>query len=210
MRRMFDRAMHSSRGLIHVGANAGQERLLYEDHDLTVFWVEPIPKVFAELETNIASMPLQRCARALVAEEDGQELVFNISSNGGASSSILDLAGHRDIWPDVVYVEQLKLRSTTLPTLIAAEGIDVGQHDMLVLDTQGSELLILKGAASLLHGFQYIKTEVADFESYVGCAKRDEITQFLANYGFAEFAEEQLAERRTGGRYFDILYRRAN
>ena len=40
--------------------------------------------------------------------------------------------------------------------------------DALVMDTQEPELLILKGAEPMLSQFKYIKTEAADFESYVG------------------------------------------
>jgi len=34
------------KGVIHVGANTGQERLIYESRQLNVFWVEPIPNVY--------------------------------------------------------------------------------------------------------------------------------------------------------------------
>jgi hypothetical protein len=143
-----------------------------------------------------------------VTDEDGQKLTLHIASNDGASSSILDLADHRDIWPDVHYVDEVRLESISLPTLLSTERLRAEQYDMLTLDTQGSELLILKGAVPLLGGFRYIKTEVADFESYVGCARRHEVTAFLAAHGFDEWAVEPFAHRKGGGRYYDILYRR--
>jgi FkbM family methyltransferase len=209
--RRLDRALKSARGVIHVGANTGQEREVYDRHGLAVFWVEAIPSVFADLKLNVAGLPRQRCANALVTDEDGREFAFHIAGNNGASSSILDLADHRDIWPDVSYVEDIKLVSVTLPTLLRLEGVEATQYDVLMLDTQGSELLVLKGAAPLLHGFQYIRTEAADFESYVGCARREEITDFLAGYGFKEWAVAPFAERRNGGgQYYDILYRRVS
>jgi hypothetical protein len=33
-------------GLIHIGANIGQERAIYAEYDLRVAWIEPIPDVF--------------------------------------------------------------------------------------------------------------------------------------------------------------------
>jgi FkbM family methyltransferase len=172
--------------------------------------VEAIPSVFADLKLNVAGLPRQRCANALVTDEDGREFSFHVASNNGASSSILDLADHREIWPDVSYVEDVKLVSVTLPTLLRLEGVEPTQYDLLILDTQGSELLVLKGAAPLLGGFRYIRTEVADFESYVGCARREEITDFLAGHGFKEWVVAPFAQRRNGGgQYYDILYRNA-
>jgi hypothetical protein len=37
--------------------------------------------------------------------------------------------------------------------------------DAIILDTQGSELLILKGAQATLRQASYVKVEAADFES---------------------------------------------
>jgi FkbM family methyltransferase len=204
--RRLDKALQTVSGVIHVGANLGQEREIYAEHDLAVLWVEPIPSVFARLQLNVAGLPRQHCVNALVSDEDGREFTFHVASNDGASSSILDLAEHRDIWPEVHYIDDMRLTSTTLPTLLSVERLQAEQYDMLTLDTQGSELTILKGAAPLLGYFRYIRTEVADFESYVGCAKRHELTAFLAGYGFREWAVEPFADRKDGGRYYNILY----
>ena len=38
-------------------------------------------------------------------------------------------------------------------TEAAREGVDITRYDALVMDTQGSELPVLKGAQSLLPGF---------------------------------------------------------
>ena len=34
-------------GVVHVGANTGQERDKYARHGLSVIWVEPIPDIYA-------------------------------------------------------------------------------------------------------------------------------------------------------------------
>ena len=54
-----------------------------------------------------------------------------------------------------------------------------------MLDTQGAELLVLKGAAGLLHRFQFIKVEAADFESYAnGCRVLRKSLIFSTSTGF--------------------------
>ena len=40
-------------GIIHVGANTGQERELYASKGLPVLWVEPIPHVYEKLVSNL-------------------------------------------------------------------------------------------------------------------------------------------------------------
>jgi len=205
--RRCETALRAASGVVHVGANTGQERELYHAHGLNVVWVEPIPAVFEELERNVAGFPKQRCVQALVADVDGREMTLHISSNDGASSSVFELGEHRDIWPEIAFVHDVRVSSVTLPTLLRAEGVNLEQHRLLAMDTQGSELMILKGAGALLREFQFISTEAADFEAYIGCAKRQEITAFLESHGFEEWSALPFAERPSGGRYYDILYR---
>ena len=88
------------------------------------------------------------------------------------------------------------LKSVTLATMVEQEQIDLAQYDGLIMDTQGSELLVLRGAESLLHHFRYIKTEVADFESYSGCCQVADIADFLLSRDYREFYRRAFASRR--------------
>jgi FkbM family methyltransferase len=195
-------------GVIHIGANEGQERKQYEKLGLQVVWVEPIPEIFSKLQSNIAEFPRQKAFQYLLTDEDGKEYEFNISSNNGASSSILELGLHPDIWPDVKYVRKLVLHSSTLPQMIEDENIDISRYQALVLDTQGSELLILKGAENLLSSFRSVKTEVPDFEAYKGCCVLTDLTSYPSRFGFREVRRTKFAERKAGGSYYDVVYRR--
>ena len=98
-----DRILRSGSGVIHVGANIGQEREQYYKMDLNVLWVEPIPHIFEQLNENISDIPKQEAIQALVTDKDGESYDFNIASNNGASSSIFDIKEHADIWPDVKF-----------------------------------------------------------------------------------------------------------
>jgi FkbM family methyltransferase len=203
-----DHFLRKVSGVIHVGANSGQERDLYACHKLHVVWIEPIPEVFEALSTNIENYPNQIAFQRLLTDQDGAEHVFHIANNGGASSSILELKLHKDIWPGVDYEKSVKLRSTTLDSLIEKEQIDIGKYDALIMDTQGSELLVLKGAVSALRAFRFVKTEVPDFESYVGCCQLKDIDSYLRLNGFREISRHKFAEHKTGGSYFDVIYER--
>jgi FkbM family methyltransferase len=195
-------------GVVHVGANTGQERELYRSYGLSVIWVEPIPQVFAVLSNNIRGFKDQLAFQALVTDVDDKAYQFHIANNYGASSSILHLKQHRDIWPGVTYVTTISLSSITLASLFKREQVDPGRYQALVMDTQGSELLVLQGSLPILEHFKYIKTEVPDFESYEGCCQLPDINDFVTGHGYKEFSRNKFASRAEGGSYFDIVYRK--
>ncbi|WP_193195855.1 FkbM family methyltransferase [Nostoc sp. MG11] len=195
-------------GVIHVGANIGQERKLYAKHNLDVLWIEPIPKIFKKLKNNLKKYPRQQGYQYLVTDRDNEQYEFHIANNNGLSSSILNFDLHKDIWPQISYERSIILQSTTLVSLLDKEDINIVKYDALVMDTQGSELLVLKGAETLLNKFKYIKTEVSDFESYVGCCQIKDIEDFLLKHGFREVSRHNFASRKEGGNYYDIVYKK--
>jgi FkbM family methyltransferase len=210
LRRLFspdpNRFLRGARGVVHVGANVGQERDLYDRHGLEVLWIEPIPDVFATLAANIAGFPRQRALECLVTDRDDASYQFNVANNDGESSSIFALKEHRDVWPKVDFTATITLKSSTLATLLAREQIDPTRYDALVMDTQGSELLVLQGAEPILEHFRFVKTEVPDFEAYAGCARLEDIEHFLASRGYAEISRHRFATRAGGGGYYDVVY----
>jgi FkbM family methyltransferase len=195
-------------GLIHVGANSGQERDIYAAHGLSVLWIEAIPDIYDCLARNISKYKKQRAVRGLVTDQPGQSYTFHVANNEGASSSIFDFALHRDIWPDVIFTHDIELRSTTIDGILDDPVAHYPVYDALVMDTQGSELLVLKGASHALETINYIKSEAADFESYKGCATVDELTAYLAECGFRLVAKEAFAEHPNGGKYYELLFKK--
>jgi FkbM family methyltransferase len=197
-------------GVVHVGANTGQERDLYAHLGLKVLWVEPLPEIFKELEINISGFPSQRAVNALVTDANDQEYVLRIANNQGASSSIFELKMHRDIWPEVAYIGSLRMRSTTLIQLLEQQNCNPEDLPALVMDTQGAELLILQGAKKILNRFRYVKAEVADFEAYAGCCQFAELKKFMIDFGFDIFNCTTVASHPSGGRYFDVVFKRTS
>jgi FkbM family methyltransferase len=208
LKRDPDRFLRKVSGVIHVGATTGQERNLYANYGLRVIWIEPIPEVFEKLKENVADFSAQRAVKCLVTDQDNMEYPFHIANNNGHSSSILDLNLHKDIWPQVDYEKTIMMKSKTLSSLLEQENIDCSDYDALIMDTQGSELLVLKGAAPILENFLYIKTEVPDFESYTDCCQLSDIASFLARHGYREFSRHKFAKHPNGGSYYDVVFKR--
>jgi FkbM family methyltransferase len=196
------------RGVIHIGANSGGEATTYDIHDLRVAWVEPIPEVFQELCHNISAFHKQRAYRYLIGEKDQPAAVLHVSSNDGLSSSILPLAKHREAWPNVSYKRDLVMPSTSLPTFVRKEGLDLSEYEALIMDTQGSELTILRGATEILPRFRFIHVEVADFEAYAGCCLLSEMDDFMSNHGFREVRRDIQTYDVSAhvGNYYEVTY----
>jgi len=197
-------------GVIHIGANEGQERFLYAAFDLKVVWVEPIPQVFEILKENISGIPKQRALNYLVMNKDRRQYEFHIANNGGASSSVLDLARHKEMWPEIGYTGVITLTGFTLKTVFEQEHIDIREFDALVLDTQGSEYTILLGAKDILRNFKFVKVEAPNFESYKECCEVTELSSFMLSCGFREDIRVPFMEVAGIGTYFDVIYKRVD
>jgi FkbM family methyltransferase len=193
--------------VVHVGANEGQERDLYARYGLTVFWIEPIPSVFEQLCVELQPFPKQKAFKALILDRDGIDCTLHVASNNGASSSIFRMNRHRELWPEISFTHDISVKSTTLPNLIKSRSLDLGRNAALILDTQGSELLILQGAVSVLNDFKYVKTEVADFDSYYGCCKMPDLLRFMNQHGFREIRRDAFQTSPGVGSYYNILFR---
>ena len=193
-------------GVIHVGANAGHERDLYDRLGLPVLWVEAIPQLARRLRASLAGYPLQETIECLLADEDGKQYLFNVANNNGASSSIYEFALHKDVWPEVEFVGKMSLRSRTFQALVAERGLDMSRYEALVLDTQGSELLVMKGFGPLLDSMKFIWVEAADFEAYAGGCQLGQVSEYLSQRGFRDDVRVEIARHPDGGRYFDVLF----
>lgn len=200
-------SFRSCRGVIHVGANTGQEREFYDKLNLNVVWIEPIAQIYNQLLENIKPFENQMALNCLITDRDGETITLHISSNNGASSSIFELEGHKNIWPDVHYVNEINMTSATLTTALRCGGVDLEKYDVLVVDTQGSELLVLKGAQQILNNLKYIIVEAANFEAYRGCTNVDEIRTYLEGQGFEMIRKKKNFEVPDVGAYFDLAFR---
>ena len=208
-REFLDGYLRNISGVIHVGANLGQERRYYWLLGVDVLWVEPIREIYERMVDNVARYPRQRPVFALLGARDGEEVSLGIASNNGASSSILPLEDHKALFPDIDYIEQRKLTTCTLGSMLRREDVDIEAYQALTIDTEGAELMILRGAGALLKHFQYIKCEVADFPARTGTPSTEDIDGLLRPLGFRELARRRFGMGPGGnGTFWDIVWKR--
>lgn len=193
-------------GILHVGANDGAERHFYAKAGIPVIWFEPLPQAFEQLKQNLESFKDQQCYQYLLSDREGAELDFNVASNSGKSSSLLPFAAHKTAFPGIQCSETIRIVSHTLDSIIENHAIRLDSYNCLLLDTQGAELLVLKGSTKTLTKLKYVIAEAADFESYKGCCTANDLSEFLSKFGFHEVTRETFFFKIGTGSYYNILY----
>ena len=173
------------RGVIHVGASFGLEFHQYRAARLQqVVYIEPLPQTFEKLRSLVSGEPGHHAIRALCSDEEGVDVVLNVASNPG-SSSILELGSHLTEHPDVRYIDKVPMRTTTVDRLIFDNAaLRPELLDCLVIDVQGAELKVLRGARRTLGNCRFVFAEVSDGGLYVGDCSLQEIVDELKPYGF--------------------------
>ena len=188
-------------GIVHLGANTGQERDLYRDCcGCEVLWFEAIPSVFEQLRLNLLPYHNQVAIKGCLSDTDGEKVIFNISNNESQSSSILELGIHETIHPEVHYIDHQIMTTTRFDTLLALLERDTRHINFANLDLQGAELKAMKGMGKFLNQIDYIITEVNAKETYMGCALVGEIDEFLTDFKRVETGDY------VGGCWSDALY----
>lgn len=179
-------------GVLHIGANNAEEAYLYGDRP--VIWFEANPDVMPRLQQNIEAF-LNHQAFCVLLGNERREVDFHIASNGGSSSSIFAfgryLAGRESLWPDLnLRMERtIRLEMQTLDGILAKHDIDASAYDRWVVDVQGAELLVPKGAADSLRHCKIISLEVSTVEVYEGGVRYPEIRDYLRTAGFIPIVE---------------------
>lgn len=195
-------------GVIHIGANIGQDRNLYAQYGLSVVWIEPVKETYQILIQNIKDLNNQFALNFLVSDRDGELVPFKITNNN-ASSSMFKLKLHSMSFPEVSMEREIELKSFTLPTIIDVSKININEFQLLVMDVQGAELKILQGCAEILKHFKYIKFEAADYEAYENGCVLSEVVDFVVGQGFREVSKKRIHEHYLGS-YFDCVYERGS
>lgn len=178
------------RGIVHVGANVGQEVRFYAQmKDVPALLIEPLTKLIPRIEAEIAANPQGdfRIANACCSDVDDEEVEFHISGDTFAqASSILAPGRIVERFPWLAKTEKVRMKTVTLDTLLERDYPDFPVN-MVAIDTQGADLKVLKGAERTLARCDGVYVEVADEATYEGGCTFKEIIDFLDSLGFGLF-----------------------
>jgi len=172
------------KGIIQVGAHTGEEveefrRLFTPKVKMHLF--EPQKKYFKIIEKKYITSKFINYYNFGCGNEN-KIIQLNLSDNSGASSSILKPKLHLEFHPDVNFI------GTETIEIKKLDNFNISDSNFLSIDVQGYELEVLKGSAKTLNSIDYIYVEVNSGEVYEGCAKIEEIDDFLDNHNFLRVA----------------------
>jgi FkbM family methyltransferase len=187
--------------ILHVGAHEAQE---LDDYILCgakkIHWVEANTELSIKL-ANRLDPSIHKVTNAVVSNEDNKEVIFKIANNT-QSSSILDLGGHSNLFPDIYYTHEEKRLTKTLNSIMIEHKF-LNKINFLNIDIQGAELLALQGLTEHLDSIESIYIEINDSEVYKNCAQTNEIDEFLIQFNF-ERKEKYLYSDHPWGDAFYI------
>jgi FkbM family methyltransferase len=172
-----------SRGVLHIGAHLGIESREYGVLGKPVLWVEADPDTFKELEKNLKPYDNQVAYNLLLGDQE-KTVDFFRASNGSQSSSIFQFSNINS-FKHVSTTEVLTLSMSRLDSKFTHEVI--GSFDHWVIDVQGAELLVLKGAGQLLNLCRTLFIECSKSEYYLGGTQWEELASYLRSEGFRYF-----------------------
>ncbi len=164
-----------------VGASYGNWSLmaLQINPDIQLYSFEPLPKVFQQLKMNLNSSPAlpynmafsNQLGRSQFYECDGAE------SEGSGFFLSPQLASKAKL---------IEVDTQTIDSFCAIH--EISQIDYLKIDTEGGELRILQGAASMLMNHRIIALQFEYGGTYPNAhITLKEVIQFLTQAGYAIF-----------------------
>lgn len=177
------------RGILHVGANVGQEIPNYlTDGYAPIILVEANPDLSARLEEITAELPQVQVINRAALDKNGS-ITLNITGNDQGSSVLaMSDKGLQEFGSDFHVVKTVEVQGQRLDDMIADAGIPADAFSILYLDIQGAEAMALRGAEGILSKVDLVLSEINFVEHYDGCAQIEDIDILLEAAGFDRVA----------------------
>jgi FkbM family methyltransferase len=166
-------------GILHVGAHKGEEVRIYSEMGIEFgVFIEPISENYRALCQRTKGIKGYQTIQMAAGDKDMETKIF-LASNDLQSSSLLKPADHLAQNPEITFDNEEVVRMRRIDSLNLSNSLN-----FWVIDVQGFELAALTGAGRKLEFCDYIYIEINRANVYDGCAKVEEIDEFLSKEGF--------------------------
>ncbi len=166
---------------IHIGAHKCEELPIYINMGFVkddIIWIEGNNDMIEIANNNNITI-----YNYVITDKDNDDIIL-YKANDTASSSILDIARHKEVYPDISYITKSKSKSITIDTFFDTKGINATEYDFLNIAIQGAELMALQGAIKYLKYVKAIYIKIHKIELYKNCPCIKDIDDFLKEYNF--------------------------
>jgi len=189
--------------IVEVGSRTGEEAIMMSRHfpDSLIYACECNPNTIKECKKNLEKYKnIIFCNQALGSIIEEKPFYSYVDNNDGASSFLFRIDGEQTQEQTGI------LKINTLNNFIEKHKID--NIDLLLLDTQGSELDIIKGLEEHITNVKYIIAEIpkqipnwhylpeGTHSKYIHAPAYEEIVDYLEQNGFkiVEKIQENMLE----------------
>lgn len=155
-----------------------------------IYLFEPQPGPLAVLHALAESDSRIKVFPVAISDTDGVA-TFNVASNDGESSSLLQLGSHRELFPHVTMQTAIQVPTRRLDSVLKEHGLE--SPDVMIIDVQGAEYLVLKSLTrEVLDQVRLIYAEVSTEAVYESSRPMVEVEALLSpkfvNIGFASIS----------------------
>jgi FkbM family methyltransferase len=178
--------------ILEIGAHVGTDTVEFRDlfPKAIIHSFEPLPSNFRRLVNRTKGRDIH-CHQLALGTINGKSKFFVSSREGSGSSSLRRPTGHLKIWPKIKFKEEIEVDVRRLEDWLLENSIE--KVDFLWMDSQSTELEILKNSGNILQSVRAIHLEVSLIELYENSPLYSEVKQYLEENGFfvsAEFFDE--------------------
>tara|TARA_B100001769_G_C21992541_1_gene533497 strand:+ start:200 stop:919 length:720 start_codon:yes stop_codon:yes gene_type:complete len=193
------------KSIIDVGANKGQFalRLLKNNFDGNIMSFEPLKEEYKTLNELSLERENWKVARRCALGNKNEFKKFHISGNRESSSLLKILEKHTDLRPESKTIKTEKVNVERLDNF-KKEISKLEKNLLLKIDTQGSEIDVLKGASKVIKDIKCLFVEVSLVPLYKNQKLWLDIIKYMKKLNFNVWSVDQLLKNNTTGQTYQV------
>lgn len=185
------------KGVIHVGAHYGQEYDHYIECGMQrIIFIEPLKKAYQVLQNRFNGVPDVEIWNFACGRKPEELEMYVEDDNQGQSSSLMKPKEHLKQYPGI------RFRGREPVKVFPLDFLSTIGCNILMIDTQGFELEVLRGAKETLRNIDVVYSEVNRAEMYEGCPMIEDLDEYLRQFDF----ERKEAVWYANGNWGDAVY----
>jgi FkbM family methyltransferase len=173
--------LYNIKSVLDIGANVGQFALevLTQHPNIYILCIE----ANRECEFSLQNVGLNYIIACPSDKKDTRKF-YKRTNEPRCSGNSLYLENTHYFSEDNVTVELVD--TDTMDAILTAHRADTVAFDMIKLDTQGSELDILKGCNAVLKSAKLVLVETDVNQYNIGCPTQKDVVEYLNSVGFVQ------------------------
>ena len=193
------------KSIIDVGANRGQfaQRVFKNNFDGNIISFEPLKEEHESLNKLSSKKENWQVAKRCALGNKNEVKKFYISGNSESSSLLKILQKHTDLRPESKTIKTEKINVERLDNF-KKEISKLKKNLLLKIDTQGSEIDVLKGASKVIKDIKCLFIEVSLVSLYKNQKLWLDIIKYMEKLNFNVWSIDQLLRNKNTGQTYQL------